>query len=76
MHQKPFNDACLSQSFQLEQYLAQTEQYYIHCDDVVFESKDIVCIISHEHAWYHPFFWFGLYRMQASLNFYITGFTG
>jgi len=46
MHQKPFNDTYLSQSFQLEQYSSQINQYCIHCDDVVFEKQrkeDILC---------------------------------
>jgi hypothetical protein len=39
MHQKPFNDTYISQSFQLEQYSSQINQYWIHCDDVVFEKQ-------------------------------------
>ena len=39
MRQKPFNDTYLSQSFQLEEYSAQIKQYYICCDDVVFEKQ-------------------------------------
>ena len=76
MQQKPFNDACLSQSFQLEQYSAQTEQYYIHCDDVVFESKDILCIISHEHAWYHPLFWLVYTECKLHSTFTLMGSLG